>query len=64
MQEQQDLKHIAELERKVQEKLKRADIIGAQRQSIAEELQRARKDIATQEAWVKVCHTLFHGYQV
>ena len=35
------------------EKLARADIIAEQRHSIAEELQRMRKDIAQQEAWVK-----------
>ena len=36
------------------EKLARADIIAEQRSSIAGELQRMRKDIAQQEAWVKV----------
>ncbi len=35
------------------EKLARADIIDAQRQSIDREMQRVRKDIATQEAWLK-----------
>ncbi len=35
------------------EKLARADIIAEERHSIAEELQRMRKDIAQQEAWVK-----------
>ena len=44
---------MAELERRVMEKMARADIIEAQRQSIDKEMQRARKDIATQEAWLK-----------
>ena len=35
------------------EKLARANIIAEERHSIAEELQRMRKDIAQQEAWVK-----------
>lgn len=53
-QEQRDREHTAELERRVMEKLARADIIEAQRQSIEMEMQRTRKDIATQEAWLKV----------
>lgn len=52
-QEQRDREHLAELERKVMEKLARTDIIEAQRQSIETEMQRTRKDIATQEAWLK-----------
>ena len=44
----------AALEAKLMEKLARADIIAEQRSSIAGELQRMRKDIAQQEAWVKV----------
>lgn len=52
-QAQREEEHAAELERKVKEKLARADIIEAQRQSIEREMQRARKDIATQEAWLK-----------
>ena len=54
MQEQRDREAKAQLEAKLMEKLARADIIAEQRHSIAEELQRMRKDIAQQEAWVKV----------
>ena len=42
------------LEARLMDKLARADIIAEQRSSIAGELQRMRKDIAQQEAWVKV----------
>ena len=52
-QEQRDKEAQAQLEAKLMEKLARADIIAEQRHSIAEELQRMRKDIAQQEAWVK-----------
>lgn len=52
-QERRDEEHTAELERRVMEKLARVDIIDAQRQSIDREMQRVRKDIATQEAWLK-----------
>ena len=52
-QEQRDAQAQAQLEAKLLEKLARADIIAEQRHSIAEELQRMRKDIAQQEAWVK-----------
>ena len=57
MQEQRDREAKAQLEAKLMEKLARADIIAEQRHSIAEELQRMRKDIAQQEAWVKVQST-------
>lgn len=53
-QEARDREAQAVLEAKLLEKLARADIIAEQRASIAEELQRMRKDIAQQEAWVKV----------
>lgn len=43
------------------EKLARADIIAEQRSSIAGELQRMRKDIAQQEAWVKVPAAALHA---
>ncbi len=43
------------------EKLARADIIAEQRHSIAEELQRMRKDIAQQEAWVKASPSPVHA---
>ena len=51
------------------EKLARADTIAEQRHSIAEELQRMRKDIAQQEAWVKArtwrpCTRLTHRIHV
>lgn len=52
-QEQRDRQAQAQLEAKLLEKLARVDIIAEQRHSIAEELQRMRKDIAQQEAWVK-----------
>ncbi len=54
MQEARDKEAQVVLEAKLLEKLARADIIAEQRASIAEELQRMRKDIAQQEAWVKV----------
>ena len=53
-QEARDREARGVLEAKLLEKLARADIIAEQRASIAEELQRMRKDIAQQEAWVKV----------
>ncbi|CAL5228929.1 g12157 [Coccomyxa viridis] len=52
-QEQRDKEARAQMEAKLMEKLARADIIAEERHSIAEELQRMRKDIAQQEAWVK-----------
>lgn len=54
LQEARDREAQAAAEAKLLEKLARADIIAEQRSSIAEELQRMRKDIAQQEAWVKV----------
>ena len=45
---------MAQLRAKVMQKHARADCITAQRQAITMQIQAARRDIACQEAWVKV----------